>query len=155
MRRIVLAVLAAAALVPGAARAGNATATFTVNATVTNNCTISAPASFTFGSWDMSSAASVNGVLTVACTKGASYAMTLASANAWTMTGAADALPYVIYQPDASGNAATTTPWDATHAYSYPSTSRAAKGLTFTAIVQPGDVAAGAYSDTVTATINF
>jgi spore coat protein U-like protein len=158
MRRIVLAVLAAVTLFPGAARAGSASTTFTVTATVTNNCTITGPAgnNVTFGSWDMSAAKSVTGVLTVACTKGASYSMTLASANGWTMKGAGtDALTYLIYQPDASGNAATTTQWDATHAYSYASTSRAAKGLTLTATVQPGDVAAGAFTDTVTATINF
>jgi spore coat protein U-like protein len=154
MRRIVLAVLAAVALVPGAARALTATATFTVNATVTNHCTISAPASVNFASWDMAATTSVTGVLTVACTKGASYSMTLASANAWTMKGASDALAYVIYQPKADGSADTTTQWNTTP-YSYTSTSRAAKGLTFTASVQPQDVAAGAYSDTVTATINF
>ena len=154
MRRIALAVLAALTLVPSAARA-NATTTFTVNATVTNNCTISAPASVNFASWDMAAATSVTGVLTVACTKGASYSMTLASANAWTMKGAGtDALTYVIYQPKADGSADTTTQWNTTP-YSYTSTSRAAKGLTFTASVQPQDVAAGAYSDTVTATINF
>lgn len=154
MRRIVLAVLAAVALVPGAAHAGTATAVFTVNATVTNNCTISAPVSVNFASWDMTAATSVTGVLTVACTKGAGYSMTLASANAWTMKAGTDALTYVIYQPKADGSADTTIQWNATP-YTYTSTTRAPKGLTFTASVQPQDVPAGAYTDTVTATINF
>ena len=155
MRRIALAVLAAVALVPGAARAGSDSTSFTVNATVTNHCTISGPGSVTFPSWDMANPTSVTGVLTVACTKGASYSMVLTSANAWTMKGTGtDALTYVIYQPKADGSADTTTQWNTTP-YSYTSTSRAAKGLTFTASVQPQDVAAGAYSDTVTATINF
>jgi spore coat protein U-like protein len=156
MRRTLFAALAALALAPLAARAATATATFQVTATVQNSCTLSAPATVSFGSWDMAAAKSVTGVLTVACTKGASYAMTLASANGWTLNGSgADKLTYVIYQPDAAGAGATTTQWDATHAYSYVSASRAAKGLTLTATVQPGDVAAGNYSDTVTATINF
>ncbi|HEX7624118.1 MAG TPA: spore coat protein U domain-containing protein [Anaeromyxobacteraceae bacterium] len=153
MRRLVLAVVAAA-LVPGAARAGTATATFNVNATVTKNCTITGPGSVTFPSWDMTGPTDVTGKLTVACTKGASYSMTLASDNAWTMKGTSDALAYVIFQPKADGSADTSIQWNTT-SYSYSPTSRTAKDLIFTARVQPQDVAAGAYTDTVTATINF
>ena len=159
MRRTLYAVLAAVALAPLAAHAATATATFTVTATVTNVCKIAVPANVTFAAFDVTGPAqTATNTVNVNCTKGAAYNVTMASANSWTLNAGApstDKLPYVIYQPDASGNAAQTTAWDATHAWAFTSTSNATKALVMTVKVSPADVAAGSYTDTVTATVNF
>lgn len=155
MRRIALSVLGALALAPAAARAGQATSgPMTVTATVSNNCTISLPAAVSVAT-DTLSDASTTAAVSVACTKGTSYAVTLASANAWTLKSGATALNYVVYQPKADGSADTSQQWDASHAWSGLSAGRAAKALTFTLVVPAQDVAAGTYTDSVTATVNF
>lgn len=160
MRRITLAVLAAVGLIPGLASA-NATAQFQVSATVVNTCTIAGPTgnAVTFSSWNNLASAQQTSTLTVACTKNnaAGYPISLDSANGWVLKNAGDAVTvaYAIYQPDANGGAATTTAWNATNKYTYSPTTSAAKTLTFTTVLQPADVQAGTYTDTVTATIYF
>lgn len=156
MRRIALAVLGALALVPAAVHAGQATSgPMTVTATVSNNCTISLPAAVSVAT-DTLTTVSTTSAVNVTCTKGASYTVTLASTNAWTLKNGSNVLTYVIYQPDATGAAATTTPWDATHAWSGTSVTRAtAKALNFTVEIPAQDAIAGTYSDTVSATVNF
>jgi spore coat protein U-like protein len=158
MRRILTAALASLALVPAAARAGQDSATFQVTATVTKTCTITAPSAVQFGAMGPNDPAkTVTAALTVACTKGASYDMTLSSQNAWAMKDASgNAIPYAIFQPDpATGNAAQTTSWTSGNTYTYTSLSRANKDLMISVVVTPADVPAGDYSDKVTATIAF
>lgn len=159
MRRIAvaaLAVLAVLALVPAAALAGTATAgPMTVTATVSNNCTISLPAAVSVAT-DTLTDVSTTGAVSVTCTKGASYTVTLTSANSWTLKNGGNTLNYVIFQPDATGAAATTTQWNAANAWAGTSTTRAsAKVLTFTVQIPAQDAIAGTYNDTVNATINF
>jgi spore coat protein U-like protein len=166
------AVVLAAALLPTGAHAQTATANLAVTATVANNCTI-ATAPVAFGAYDpivthASAALTGNGSVTVTCTKGTAPAIQLglgsnATAGARYMANAGERLAYELYHPgnNAPGAAcgALTQVWGTAGAGVFSATaapSRAARTYNVCGSVPPGqDVAAGAYSDTVVATVNF
>ena len=140
--------------------AATATSSFTVSASVSANCTISAGA-LAFGAYDPVVAnASANldqtSTITVACTKGASASVALDNGGNFSsgrrMTdGSSNFLTYEIYS-----NAGRTTVWNSSAPVSYTAASKAASSLTVYGRVAGGqDVPAGSYSDTVVATITF
>jgi spore coat protein U-like protein len=146
------------------ASAATATANLGVSATVTNNCTIST-AALAFGSYDpVGTHASTNldgtGTVIVACTKGAVATVGLglgsnASGSTRRMTdGASEFLTYELYQ-----DAGRTTVWGNSGAGLYSpgaAPSKAARNFTvYGRVASNQDVAAGSYSDTVVATVNF
>ena len=144
--------------------AATATANLGVSATVTNNCTISTSA-LAFGSYDPVVAnASTNldgtGTVTVACTKGTTATVGLGlGANATGSTrrmsdGAGSFLTYELYQ-----DAGHVTVWgNAGAGLLSPAAAPSKTARNFTVYGQVAsnqDVAAGSYSDTVVATVNF
>jgi spore coat protein U-like protein len=146
------------------ASAATATANLGVSATVTNNCTIST-AALAFGSYDPVVAnASANldgtGTVIVACTKGASATVGLglglnASGSTRRMSnGGTEYLDYELYQ-----DSGRTTVWGNSGAGLYSpgaAPSKAARNFTvYGRVTANQDVAAGSYSDTVVATVNF
>jgi len=164
--RLVIMAIVAAAVVSGAERvhAGSATATLAVSATVINNCTIST-AAVAFGAYDPVVAnASANldstGSITIACTKGATATIGLnAGSNASGSSrrladGTANYLSYEIYK-----DASRASVWGNAGADLYsPPAAPNKSPRTFTAyarVTSNQDVPAGAYGDTITATVNF
>jgi spore coat protein U-like protein len=146
------------------ASAATATANLGVSATVTNNCTISTSA-LAFGSYDPVVAnAATNldgtGTVTVACTKGTTATVGLglgsnASGSTRRMSdGAGGFLTYELYQD--SGH---VTVWgNAGGGLLSPAAAPSKTARNFTVYGQVAanqDVAAGSYSDTVVATVNF
>jgi spore coat protein U-like protein len=164
MKRILapLALLAFAA----PAFAGTDTANMNVSATVSDSCSISAGA-LTFGAYDTVSGLAVDGsaALTVACTSGSSAEITLGQGDN-ADTGSTDAAPlrrmsdgatsflsYQLYQ-----DAGHLTGWGNTSGTSvaYEASSAAPSTVSVYGSVDAGqDVPAGAYTDTVVATITF
>jgi spore coat protein U domain-containing protein, fimbrial subunit CupE1/2/3/6 len=137
-----------------------ATSSFTVSASVSANCTISAGA-LAFGSYDPVSAnASTDldqtSTITVACTKGSTGVVALddgvnASGSTRRMKAGTNYLNYEMYN-----DAGRTTVWNASNTVSYTAASKASTGLTLYGRVAAGqDVPVGSYSDTVIATITF
>ena len=131
------------------ASAATATANLGVSATVTNNCTIST-AALAFGSYDpVVTHASTNldgtGTVTVACTKGVAPTVGLglgsnATGSTRRMTdGSSNFLTYEVYS-----DAGRTTVW-----------SDSGGGLYAPYTFSWSGVAAGSYSDTVVASVNF
>lgn len=152
------------ALMPMAVSAATTTADLTVGATVTNNCTIST-AALTFGTYDPvvgNSSANLDGTgrVTLACTKGATASIALGSGSSSSGSarrladGAGNFLAYDLYQ-DSSRSVA----WSGSGSglmTPTPSTSKAGRDFTVYGRVQGNqDVPAGAYSDTIVATVNF
>ena len=144
--------------------AATATTNLGVSATVTVNCTIST-AALAFGSYDpvgTNAAANLDGTgtVTVACTKGTTATVGLglglnASGSTRRMSdGSGNFLTYEMYQD--SGH---TTVWgNAGGALLSPAAapSKAARNFTvYGQVAGNQDAAAGAYSDTVVATVNF
>jgi spore coat protein U-like protein len=144
--------------------AATATANLGVSATVTNNCTIST-AALAFGSYDPVVAnAATNldgtGTVSVACTKGTTATVGLglglnASGSTRRMNdGSGNFLTYEMYQD--SGH---VTVWgNAGAGLMSPAAapSKAARNFTvYGQVASNQDVAAGSYSDTVVATVNF
>jgi spore coat protein U-like protein len=142
--------------------AGSATANLPVNVTVIPNCTITTTA-VAFANYD--SLASTNddtssGGVSVACTKGVSAWIGLnfgqnASASPRSMKDSAgDLLPYDLYKDSPGG-----TVWGNTSTTGLTLTaapSKAARNYAVHGRIASGqDVPAAAYSDTVTATVNF
>ena len=145
--------------------------TFTVDANVVANCTISA-SNMSFGNYDPVAANDTTGAdlyasstVTVACTKnapnvwigldaGSNGASAVGTTRA--MAGATDFLSYELYAADP--NPAPGAAWGDTQAtgVSYLAASKAATGITVFGRTPKGqDVSAGAYTDTITATINY
>jgi len=164
MRRILLLLVILVVSALARLKAQTATASLTVSASVTKNCTIST-APVTFGAYDPVAANATApldaiGTVTVACTKGAVAKVGLnAGANAQGTTrrmgqGTAEYLTYEIYK-------------DTTHATIWGDTADTALDIpaapnrnprTFTAygrIAAAQDAAVGNYTDTVVATVNF
>lgn len=161
--RLALPVAVAALLAAGPALAATATSNFNVTASVANNCTISAGA-LAFGAYDPVVAHATTdldstGTVTVACTKGTAATIGLglgsnASGTTRRMTNGTDYLTYEIYQ-----DASRSTLWsDSGAGLLSPAAapSRAARNFTsYGRVPQAQDVSAGAYTDTVVATVNF
>lgn len=146
------------------ATAASSSTNLNVSASVANNCTIST-APLAFGSYDpiVANAAAdldASGTVTIACTKGAAVTIGLglganASGTTRRMTdGASNYLTYELYQ-----DAGRATVWgDAAPDLLTPPPAPSKAGRPFTVygrISAAQDVPAGAYSDTVIATVNF
>jgi len=155
-------------LVSGQANAATATANLNVTATVSATCSISTTA-LAFGAYDPIGANNATpldgtGAVIVTCTNGASAAVTLGQgANA--AGGSTDAVP-VRRMKDAAGvflsyalyqDVAHTTTWGNTAGTSVAQTgSGTASSVTVYGRIAAGqNVASGAYSDTVVATVTF
>lgn len=158
--------------VSASAFAATTNTTFTVSASVVANCTISA-SNLAFGNYDPVVANNTTGAdlyanstLTVACTKGApnvwiglDSGANGASATGTTRaltSGAGSFLSYELYT--ANPNPTAGAAWGNTQATgkSYVSASKLPTAIPVFGRVPKGqDAAAGSYSDTVTATINY
>jgi spore coat protein U-like protein len=155
--------LAAALLVTAApARAQTATNTLTVSATVIGSCTID-PASLTFTNYDPSAGAPLDasGTITVNCTQGTDYWIGLDDGAAFSgtrrMTNGAEFLGYTLWR-----DAARTIAWDNADPVGQHSTANtpgpgyaAYNATVFGRIANGQIVPVGAYSDSVTMTVNF
>jgi spore coat protein U-like protein len=163
MKRAILS-LAVMSLISIPAFAGSASASLNVSASVSAVCTISTSA-VAFGAYDpvvTNAATDLNGTgtVTVACTKGAAATIDLGngsnlSGGSRRMASGTDFLNYSLYK-----DAARTLVWGTGLAggttYAYTSATKAATAITVYGKVPMGqDVTVGAYSDTVTATINY
>jgi spore coat protein U-like protein len=169
MKRLLLlsavAVVAFATAVP-TARAGSATNTLTVSATVLGICTID-PATLAFPNYDPTAAnTDATATITVHCTSGSSYWIGLGlgghatGAGARRMAGGAtEFLTYELYR-----DAGRSTVWDDAIPTTTPPTSTASNAApgysAYTATVYGRigggqAVSTGGYSDTVTMTVNF
>jgi spore coat protein U-like protein len=162
--------MGALSLSPGhQAVAATATSNFTVTTTVVASCTIST-GGITFGNYDpvvanATTPADSNGTVTVSCTNGAAAAIGLNQGSFPTMASTAVApqrqmgagsnrVAYGLYT-----DAARTTVWGdvgTLSAVTYNSTGLAPTTLSIYGRIAAGlDVAVGAYTDTVTATVQF
>jgi spore coat protein U-like protein len=140
----------------GAARA-DTTATFQVSANVAKVCTIAATP-INLGTYDPVTTAATNaatGTITVQCTKNTPYDVKLDNgANGTRRMKHASLSEYLSYQ--LYSDSAHQVTWDGTTFVSGTTASNVAVTHTVFALIPPAqDVAAGAYSDTVSATINF
>ncbi len=168
MKRVIRLATALIVLLASApAFAASATSSFSVSATVSNNCTITT-AAISFGAYDptvsnLSTPLDATGSVTITCTKGAATTVGLsAGANSANATGTtramksgSDYLSYELYQD--TGRA---TVWgNAGVALFTPPVAPSKDPRTFTTygrIPAGQDVPAGtSYTDTVTATVNF
>ena len=166
-------ILAAVAIALGGAAtafAGTGTTQFTVTATVINDCVINST-NIAFGNYDptVATALTATGGVTAKCTKGDSVSVALNQGNnpaggstaavpARQMISGGNLLPYHIY----IAAAPSTTEWGTgTVGTNEPAAQVAASvatALTFTtygSLPAGADVPAGAYTDTVTATVTF
>ncbi len=163
-RTTVFSTILGIALAPMALAAADSTASLTVNATVSNNCTITTSA-LTFSAYDPVVAnATANsdgtGRVTVACTKGAAPSIGLgtgsaASGNTRRLSdGAGNFLAYDLYQD--SGRSVSWTTSGGGLLTTQAAVSKAARDFTvYGRIAGNQDVPAGSYGDTVVATVNF
>ena len=166
MKRTVLiaAILTAITITAGSAFAATQTANLVINATVIQNCVITTTP-LDFGNYDpvvanaaTDKAETTAGVVNVACTKGSTgLRIDLGNGANFSgsrrMTNGTDFLAYALHT-----NAGHTTAWGSgatglaiSNAPSKVSRPFPVYGL----IAQNQDVAAGSYTDTVVATINF
>jgi spore coat protein U-like protein len=163
MKRLLLVSAATlCALLARPARAGSATNTLTVNATVLGICTID-PATLAFGNYDSTANLDVSTNITVHCTQGSSYWIGLGLGSNFTGTtrrmanGGTNYLTYELYRDNAR-----TQVWNnADPAPTPPHSSAGSPG--YTAYTTPvygrvplGQIAAmGGYTDSVVMTVNF
>ena len=172
MKRTILSLAVLSILVISAPLfAASTTTTVTVTATVIANCTISA-GNLAFGNYDPVVANNVagsdvyaNSTLTVACTKGAPNVWIGLDTGAHgpsavgttrAMASGGNFLSYELYT--ANPNPAPGAAWGNTLATgkAYVSASSAPTAITVFGRAPKGqDAAAGAYTDTITATINY
>jgi spore coat protein U-like protein len=167
MRRILI-VLAGCAVVSIAAEirlsGQSATASLTVSASVSKNCTITT-APVAFGNYDSVTANAANpldgiGTITVTCTKGAAAKVGLGTgSNAQGTTrrmsqGAAEYLTYELYKDTAHANIWGNTDTDALDIPAAPN--RNPRNFTvYGRVAAAQDATVGSYTDTVVATVNF
>jgi|SRR5450432_738757 len=158
----------------GSADALQATTTFTANATVISNCTISAT-NLGFGTYDPLSASANNAssTVTITCTKNAASTIGMdlgihTVAGVRNMQNGVDVIAYSIGQPpnNTVGTACTfpaATAWTTSGAGLFTpaaAPSKAARAYNVCGSIAagqdvPGSVAGIVYSDTVTASVNF
>ncbi len=151
---------------PNLALAGSATSSFSVTASVSNNCTISTT-TVAFGAYDpivanATSPLDSTGSVTITCTKGAATTIGLntgsnsanASGSTRAMASGSNFLSYELYQDTGrsvvwgNSGAGLFTPAAAP--------SKSPRAFTVYGRVAGGqDAAGGSYSDTVVATVNF
>jgi spore coat protein U-like protein len=140
--------------------AATSTGTIAVSATVVKNCVLSNGA-IAFGNYDTLSGTNIDvtsgATVTVSCTKGVAYSVSLdLGANVTGTTRrmkdpAGDFLNYEIYS-----DSARTTVWNATNLVSGSAASKAAITLTAYGRLPAGqDVPVGVYADTVNSTVTF
>jgi len=142
--------------------AGTTSTSFTVSATVVNNCTTNATA-LAFGNYDPTSVSDTSGTNTVAvtCTQGDAYTIALngGTTSGGTIAqrkmtdGASHTINYNIYQ-----NSGHTTLWgDGTTGTTQGGTGSAvAQNYTGYGSITAGQTApSGSYTDTITVTITF
>jgi spore coat protein U-like protein len=160
LRTLLRTVLGAAALAMLASAApAAAQATFQVSATVARVCTISAtPISIAYDPvvTHASATATATGTVTVACTRGEAYRVSLDngvnySAGRRMQLGATGQyLNYALYQPD------DATAWDTTNQYSDTAANSSPVALTVHARVPGGqNPIVGTYIDTIVADIHL
>ena len=179
LKKSVLSKMVAAALLvaPAIALAASATTTIAVSASVTQNCTISTTSALAFVAYDpiganATAALNATGQVSVACSKGAT-GLTIGIDNGAHVAGAqrqmlggtaAGMLQYNLFQPPNNTPSTpctfpATVPWTNTGAGLFTlssATTKVARVYNVCGTVPGGqDVAADAYTDTVTATINF
>jgi len=165
---------AAVAIVAGGAAvnagAGTLTTSFNVTATVINDCTISST-NIAFGNYDPTGATAVTaqGAVTAKCTKGDAVSVALdqgknptgastAAVPARQMVNGTNLLPYHIYiaaSPSTTEWGTGTVGTNEPAAQTSASVSTALTFTTYGSLPAGADVPAGAYSDTVTATVTF
>lgn len=166
IKNSVKVILASSLIVIGGvtkASAGSASTSLSVSATVANNCTISTSA-VAFGSYDAIVANATTdldgtGTVTITCTKGAVTTVGLdlgsnASGSTRRMGSGTERLSYEIYK-----DSGRTAVWGNSGSNLYDTgtaPSKAPRAFTVYGRVSSGqDVAAGSYTDTVLATVNF
>lgn len=144
------------------ARAATATDTMGVSATVQTACILSTT-SLAFGNYDPTSSTDTDATatLTITCTTGTSFTVGLnAGTTAGTtvttrkMANGANRLSYALYS-----NSGRTTNWGNTSGTDTPAaitaTSSASTMTVYGRVTALQNVPAGAYSDTVTVTVNY
>lgn len=142
--------------------AAQSTTTFTVTATVSATCGLTAT-NLSFGSVNVLSGSNIDATstITATCTNGTSYSVGLnagtgsgATVSSRTMTSGGNTLNYSLFT-----NAARTTNWDDIAGSNVVSGTGngSGQGLTVFGRIPSGQttVATGSYSDTITATIDF
>jgi spore coat protein U-like protein len=148
------------------ARSGSATSNLSVTMSVTNNCTITTTP-VAFGAYDpvvthASSPLDGTGTVTIACTKGTSATIGLglgsnASGSQRRMTDGAGSPSYGNYE--LYNDSGRSTVWSTSGGgllSPVAAPSKAARSFTVYGRVAAGqDIPAGAYTDTVVATVNF
>ncbi len=154
----------------GHAVAGTATSNLAVSATVSPNCTISTSA-LAFGTYDPLSASALNGTgsVTITCVRNTAATIGLGNganfaAATRNMNAAGTLLAYSLYQPPstvpgAACSYASPTAWGNSGAGLFTPTAapdKTARAYNVCGQIAAGqDVGAGAYTDTVVATVNF
>lgn len=133
---------------------GPATTTFTVTATVANLCTISAT-NMAFGTYTPSSAATATSTITSTCSSGDTDAISLSAGSGSysqrTMINGSNSLNYNLYTDSGYMNI-----WDSsTNVVTLTGTGGQQTTTVYGQVPAGQYVAAGSYSDTITASITY
>jgi spore coat protein U-like protein len=184
VRILAAAIVAILLLADAPAQAASISKTFNAKASVTANCLMSAVGDLSFGAYDPVVANATTGLsgntsFTLTCTRGSSPVISLSVANAnfaknlagkramnngTTAPAAGNYLSYDLFVPNGVGDASTAAPsvvyWgdntSGTSTFSPSVPTVASQTVTIFGTVPPGqDVAAGNYTDSVTATVNY
>lgn len=144
--------------------AASATANVTISATVANNCTITGGA-LAFGTYDplvtnATDAKDGSGTFTVACTKGAAgVTIDLGQGQNYAggrrMIAGSEAVSYQLYSDSGRTMVWGSTSGGSALAVSAPTSKAPVTYTVYGRITGGQDVAAGSYTDTVVATVNF
>ena len=148
----VIGVVALACLGASAANAATASASISVSATVVGSCTVTGTG-VAFGAYTPQTAAGQEGALTVNCSSGTAYVVSLdgGSGGGRRMVGPNGAtLPYEIYR-----DGSRTQRWGDGAAGETGTGSGAAQTLRLYAAIPATAVDPGSYADTVTATLTY
>lgn len=161
-RQIKVLALTALSCLPLPGFSATATTTFPITATVLNVCTVSA-LPLAFGNYDPTSATATDGTSTISvlCTLSQAYTVRLSqgvngtavSARKLIRTSGTDLLGYALYR-----DSSRTLNWgitDATDTLAATGTGLAQTHTVYGRVPAGAAVAAGAYTDTVTVTVNY